>query len=184
MRLIQAIDNNEFYPTPATLVKRMLAGIDWNMVQTILEPSAGKGDILREVALATENVRRDMDIDCIEADASLRQVLRYNFSEERKNSLNRQQGEIIKNSGCPNAENRFGKWKQYNRDTGYTAIPEELELQLNAIEEEKKMFFADGIHIVGDDFLTYEPFKRYNLIVMNPPFSNDGAYHIHLSGAD
>lgn len=113
-----------------------------------------------------------MDIDCIEADASLRQVLRYNFSEERKNSLNRQQGEIIKNSGCPNAENRFGKWKQYNRDTGYTAIPKELEAQLNAIEEEKKTFFADGIHIVGDDFLTYEPFKRYNLIVMNPPFSN------------
>ena len=145
MRLIQTIDNDEFYPTPATLVKRMLAGIDWNMVQTVLEPSAGKGDILREVALATESVRHDMDIDCIEADASLRQVLRYNFSEERKDSLNRQQGEIIKNSGCPNAENRFGKWKQYNRDTGYTAIPEELETQLNAIEEEKKTFFADGI---------------------------------------
>lgn len=172
MRLIQTIDNDEFYPTPATLVKRMLAGIDWNMVQTVLEPSAGKGDILREVALATESVRHDMDIDCIEADASLRQVLRYNFSEERKDSLNRQQGEIIKNSGCPNAENRFGKWKQYNRDTGYTAIPEELETQLNAIEEEKKTFFADGIHIVGEDFLAYEPFKQYNLIVMNPPFSN------------
>ena len=50
MRLIHTIDNDEFYPTPATLVKRMLAGIDWNMVQTVLEPSAGKGDILREVA--------------------------------------------------------------------------------------------------------------------------------------
>lgn len=114
MRLIQTIDNDEFYPTPATLVKRMLAGIDWDMVQTVLEPSAGKGDILRGIALATESVRHDMDIDCIEADASLRQVLRYNFSEERKDSLNRQQGETIKNSGCPNAENRFGKWKQYN----------------------------------------------------------------------
>ena len=51
MRLIQTIDNDEFYPTPATLVKRMLAGIDWNMVQTVLEPSAGKGDILRELSL-------------------------------------------------------------------------------------------------------------------------------------
>lgn len=39
MRLIQTIDNDEFYPTPATLVKRMLAGIDWNMVQTVLESS-------------------------------------------------------------------------------------------------------------------------------------------------
>ena len=83
MRLIQTIDNDEFYPTPATLAKRMLAEIDWNMVQTVLEPSAGKGDILREVALATESIRHDMDIDCIEADASLRQVLRYNFSEVR-----------------------------------------------------------------------------------------------------
>ena len=119
MKLIQTIDNDEFYPTPATLAKRMLAGIDWNMVQTVLEPSAGKGDILREVALATESVRHDMDIDCIEADVSLRQVLRYNFSDERKDSLNRQQGEIIKNSGCPNAENRFGEWKQYNGDKGY-----------------------------------------------------------------
>ena len=103
MRLIQTIDNDEFYPTPATLAKRMLAEIDWNMVQTVLAPSAGKGDILREVALATESIRHDMDIDCIEADASLRQVRRYNFSflmgfilwETISSLMNRSSGTIL-----------------------------------------------------------------------------------------
>ena len=36
--------NSEFYPTPEILVKKMLDGIDWRYIHTILEPSAGKGN--------------------------------------------------------------------------------------------------------------------------------------------
>ena len=45
MKLLNAIENDEFYPTPALLVQKMIDGIDWKMVKTILEPSAGNGDI-------------------------------------------------------------------------------------------------------------------------------------------
>ena len=48
--LLQLVENeqtSEFYPTPADLVEKMLQGIDWDFIHTILEPSAGKGDILR-----------------------------------------------------------------------------------------------------------------------------------------
>ena len=40
---------NQFYPTPKELAQRMLANIDWNKVNTVLEPSAGKGDLVEVV---------------------------------------------------------------------------------------------------------------------------------------
>jgi hypothetical protein len=36
---------------------------------------------------------------------------------------------------------------------------------------------GDGISVVWDDFLTYETFKEYDYIIMNPPFSN-GVDHV------
>ena len=35
----------EFYPTPAPVIEKLLDGVDWKNVHTILEASAGKGDI-------------------------------------------------------------------------------------------------------------------------------------------
>lgn len=43
--------NKGFYPTPPDLAEKLLAGIDWYMIETILEPSAGKGDLTREEAM-------------------------------------------------------------------------------------------------------------------------------------
>ena len=34
--------NNEFYPTPKTLLEEIFAGMEWKDVHTVLEPSAGK----------------------------------------------------------------------------------------------------------------------------------------------
>ena len=42
-------DNLDFYPTPEKLAKRMLAGIDFKFAHTFLEPSAGSGNIVREL---------------------------------------------------------------------------------------------------------------------------------------
>ena len=39
-------DNKDFYPTPQNLIEKMLDGLDWKMINTILEPSAGKGNIV------------------------------------------------------------------------------------------------------------------------------------------
>lgn len=39
-------DNKDFYPTPQNLIDKMLCDIDFSMIKSILEPSAGKGDIV------------------------------------------------------------------------------------------------------------------------------------------
>lgn len=110
-------DNSDFFPTPSALVGRMLNRVNWKGLKTILEPSAGKGDIVECIlAYGDSSVKYDgryylrgihPDIDCIEIDANLRYIL-------------------------------MGK----------------------------------KFRVVHDDFLTYKTQKRYDLIIMNPPFSN------------
>lgn len=130
LQIVENEQTSEFYPTPQSLVEKMLQGVDWNYIHTILEPSAGKGDILREIAKREDTYRgKGFDVDCVEIDPNLRQILKYNFSDER-------------------------------------------ECQFDYNDAERKCFFSNGIHIVHDDFLTYNPYKRYDLIIMNPPFSN------------
>lgn len=73
-----------FYPTPEALADKLLEGIDWHFVESVLEPSAGKGDL---AMAAVQRIRRGewhrsetdrvkaCDIDCIEIDPVLRQTL-------------------------------------------------------------------------------------------------------------
>ena len=73
-----------FYPTPSSLVSKMLDSINWNVISTILEPSAGKGDIADAInrkwkfnrgnQYSREN--QQADIDCIEIDPNLRAILK------------------------------------------------------------------------------------------------------------
>ena len=104
----------EFYPTPKELLDKITEGIDWKQIQSVLEPSAGKGDIADYVKekYKKETWNRDLDIDCIELDDVLCQTLK-------------------------------GK----------------------------------ELRVVHNDFLTFNTFKHYDLIIMNPPFS-DGAKHL------
>lgn len=69
----------QFYPTPESLVKEIAEGIDWNMIINVLEPSAGKGDIIKAVqAYTSENWKyhKDKEFDCIEIDPNLRAILK------------------------------------------------------------------------------------------------------------
>lgn len=108
-----------FYPTPIDLANRMLEGVKWQEIRTILEPSAGKGDLVAVIEANAQAHRywyshhKDIpDIDCIELDENLRHILK-------------------------------GK----------------------------------NLRVVHDDFLTFRSYCRYQLIVMNPPFSH-GAEHL------
>ena len=163
--LLQIVENeqtSEFYPTPQSLVEKMLEGINWDYIHTILEPSAGKGDILREIAKKEQGrySSREFDVDCIEIDPNLRQILKYNFSEERKDELSKKAHELEPTT-------------TWNRTTyTYDKIPSPNPEELENIQAERLCFFDNGIHIVHDNFLTYNPFKQYDLIIMNPPFSN------------
>lgn len=113
------IDNKDFYPTPQNLIDKMLSDIDFSMIKSILEPSAGKGDIVESLKKKAEthnkywgNKEFQLDIDCIEADQNLQHILK-------------------------------GK----------------------------------NFRVVYNDFLTYNTMKEYDLIIMNPPFSN-GCKHL------
>lgn len=75
-----------FYPTPESLADKLLQGINWSMIESVLEPSAGKGDLARYVAKKLYFVRnrwshneneaiKESDIDCIEIDPTLRSTL-------------------------------------------------------------------------------------------------------------
>ena len=110
----------EFYPTPAALIDKMLDGIDFKEISTVLEPSAGKGDICDAVSRKLRYARNNYTdrskgceyIDCIEIDDDLRGIL---------------------------------KNKEYR--------------------------------VVHDDFMTYQSKKKYDLIMLNPPFS-EGDKHL------
>lgn len=106
-------NSEEFYPTPTELLDKITAGIQWHQVKTVLEPSAGKGNIAEYVRQKSSETRNsEADIDCIELDPELRSTL-------------------------------TGK----------------------------------NLRVVHDDFMTFRTFKKYDLIIMNPPFSK-GASHL------
>lgn len=112
-------NNKDFYPTPKPVIDMMLSGVDFKMVFTILEPSAGKGDLADGIKEAFDRAvgsrwgkTHELDLDCIEIQPELQMILK-------------------------------GK----------------------------------GYRVVHNDFLTYNTFKRYDLIISNPPFSS-GAKHL------
>ena len=110
-------ENKDLYPTPQKLIDKMLFDIDFSMIRSILEPSAGKGNIV-EALKKKEEIRSygynkyQFDIDCIEVDQNLQHILK-------------------------------GK----------------------------------NFRVIYNDFLTYDTMKEYDLIIMNPPFSN-GCKHL------
>ena len=113
VRALPASPDAEFFPTPSALAGRMARYIDWRKVSTILEPSAGKGDLLNSVFKCAQ----------------------------RKNSC---------------------------RDDHWPEITDCVEIDPNL----RMILDGKGFRVVGDDFLSFFPFKKYDLIVMNPPFSN------------
>lgn len=109
--------NDTFYPTPKSLINKMLNKIDFKLINSVLEPSGGKGDLIEAIKDKIKYSRYsrtdiNYDIDTIEIDENLQHILR-------------------------------GK----------------------------------GFRVVHNDFLTYSSYKRYDAIIMNPPFSN-GEKHL------
>ena len=90
--------NDQFYPTPASVAEKMLAGLDFNKIGTVLEPSAGKGDlidaVLRKFYVHCGYTHRTLDIDACEIDPYLRSICKYRFSEEALAEL-KSRGEVM-----------------------------------------------------------------------------------------
>ena len=85
LRRLPSFSNSGFYPTPSKLAGEMLSCVDWKNVFSILEPSAGKGDLADAVSRFVDDNRnshrvsihqREPYIDCIERDSDLAALLR------------------------------------------------------------------------------------------------------------
>jgi len=130
-----------FYPTPRHIAEKMLSGIDWLMVDSILEPSAGKGDLAESVLwkLCSGPQRRT-------------DLTSFDFVEESDGTRVRKT----------------------------TLHPEKANLDCIEIDPNlRHILTGKKYRVVHDDFLSYRGKKRYDLIVMNPPFDRGDEHLLH-----
>jgi len=147
-----------FYPTPKEVAFKMLERMDFTKIKTILEPSAGKGDLVSSVLeKASEEISKyrcsKIEVDCIEIDPGLRAILNDRFCKGWKDSLNIEREKM---RDLPWSSEEYKK----------------LERKCDLIEH-------SDIRIVGDDFLKFQTHKHYDLIVMNPPFEKGDLHLLH-----
>lgn len=163
--------NKGFYPTPPDLAEKLLAGIDWTMIETVLEPSAGKGDLVWAIARAHKihgfRSYRDfrLDVDLVEIDPHLRSVLSYEWGDQREGDINVRLAELN--------EKRTYDPEQHK----YRELPAADKQEEKELKAERETRLSISANVVHDDFLTFPSRKSYNLIVMNPPFA-DGDAHL------
>lgn len=161
-----------FYPTPLILAEKLLSGIDWYEIESVLEPSAGKGNLVDAVVrLYRQQVRQShrssLDIDCIEIDPYLRSILTYEWGGRREN-------EIWDRLHQLDQKKEYDPVLQKRKELSPAEVIEEKELK-----EERARRETASFHLVHDDFLTFCSRKSYSLIVMNPPFADGDAHLLH-----
>ncbi|MBB0995731.1 hypothetical protein G6024_01160, partial [Dietzia maris] len=67
----------DFYPTPAALASELLAKLDKSTIYRVLEPSAGRGDLIDAIERRLSSYGgRKVAIDAIEKDEELAAVLK------------------------------------------------------------------------------------------------------------
>lgn len=98
----------DFYPTPKELGKKMLQGIDLGFISTVLEPSAGKGDLIR--CLAEESIAQEhrynphtLNVDAIEIDPYIRSMLTVGISASVKR--------LSRKCAMPNSRANLSTWQ-------------------------------------------------------------------------
>ena len=157
MIVTNASAKKNFYPTPETVIEKMLKYIDLSRVKTVLEPSAGSGNIIYGLGKVSDNT---IDVDAVEIDPNLRGVLNRTFKSDYANELYAELMEI-------------NERKREKKESDEDLIRE------SEIRKEMKILKRINFRIVHDDFLTYHTHKKYDLIIMNPPFDKGDAHLLH-----
>jgi len=174
----------QFYPTPPNLVERMMSKVNLNKVSYVLEPSAGKGDIIDGFRKYIKDRTKS-----------------YNLRQKTKGK--RAETEFFKTKDeCISYVNakfgiEFTTIKEFNKyfcDLADKNDDEEIECCIDSYDSDltNKVFEIEAVEIdtslqailkdkkikiVGNDFTEYNPYCRYDLIMMNPPFK-DGDKHL------
>ena len=140
---------SEFYPTPPELIAKMLLKIDLTLVDTVLEPSAGKGDIVKFCEMANDYINDGWRYKYVEGNTT---------EEKEKYIISHDVVDSIRKGKSPN---------HYHRGLKIEAI----EINSNLVSILKDSINDESCVIQGD-FLEFDGEKHYDLIIMNPPFSN------------
>lgn len=151
-----------FYPTPQAVAKKLLEGLNLWKYETILEPSAGKGNLVdtlsRECFREQEykpyrSEYRHIHVDCIEIDPYLRSILAYEFCGQKEKEL-------------------AAEYSRLRDKDNHTVLDEGEKKMKDHLGYELSRLQHTDVHIIHDDFLTFDSRKSYDLILMNPPFAN------------
>ena len=157
-----------FYPTPEEMAIRMLDKIDFRRVYSVLEPSAGKGDLLMEILKRMNRKFQNYDtsawwIDTIEIDPNLRSILSHRFTDAGIREY------------APELFQKLDQMEYHRREV--LNNPESTKEYYDLQEKAKEMGNPSNVRIMHDDFLTYSPQFGYDAIIMNPPL-DQGARHL------
>ena len=136
----------------------MLKGINLKRVHTVLEPSAGKGDLIYALTKASKEINDKLVVDAVELDPNLRTILTDRFGGAYESKLFRESEELRRKS--------FED----------TLSEEEVMRQSELRRETELLRTINEFYVVHDDFLTFDTCKRYDLILMNPPFDDADAH--------
>lgn len=140
---------DEFYPTPPELAVKMVnCKFLKGKIETILEPSAGKGDLIDFLLLALDYLK-------------CRDYCRYIY----KNDLAMPYETVI--DGVIN-EFVLPDFKKGKRAEHYHDRADCIESDSNLCA----ILRGKSYRVCNDDFLLYDDDKHFDLIIMNPPFSN------------
>ena len=151
-----------FYPTPEKVAKKLLEGMNLWKYENILEPSAGKGNLVEALSQAVfreqdyrpyRSEYRKIHVDCIEIDPYLRSILSYEFCGQKRKDL-------------------YAEYTPLREKDNRTGLTEGEKKMKNHLGYELARLDATDVHIIHDDFLTFDSRKSYDLILMNPPFAN------------
>lgn len=152
-----------FYPTPSPLASELVSGIEWGKIQNVLEPSAGNGNLIHAVLEKAYLYTNSLSVDCVEIDPSLRAILTFEFGAENKCNLH---------DRCRELEKLYRGGR-----TGNDGLTPDQREEFGIIRAKLSRLEAGEVRIVHDNFLTFSSRKRYDLIIMNPPFS-EGDKHL------
>lgn len=140
---------DEFYPTPPELAAKMVnCKFLKGKIETILEPSAGKGDLIDFLLLT---------IECLGYRDCCRYVYKSDISMPYETVIEGVINEFV-----------LPYFRKGERATHYYDKVDCVESDSNlcAILRNK------DYRVCNDDFLLYDDDKHFDLIIMNPPFSN------------
>ena len=174
----------QFYPTPPNLVERMMSKVDLNKVSYVLEPSAGKGDIIDgfrkyikdrtksyNLRQKTKGKRAETEFFKTKDECISYVNAKFGIEFTTIKEFNKYFCDLADKNDDEEIECCIDNYDSDLTNKVFEIEAVEIDTSLQAILKDKK------IKIVGNDFTEYNPYCRYDLIMMNPPFK-DGDNHL------